>query len=122
MKPCYYIPTTIKPAIVAERISAKQLILYRISASVCIYVCVTLRNAITLHTVHGVAGPFVAQFYVLLPRVLAEVESQTTTARRVGKGLGILLHYAKESNERNTKPKLKDQRVRSHKTRDAYTY
>ena len=49
--------------------------------------------------------------HVLLPRVLAEVESRsptTTTVRRVGKGLGILLHYAKESNERNTKPKLKD--------------
>ena len=60
--------------------------------------------------------------HVLLPRVLAEVKSQTTTARRVGKGLGILLHYANETNERKTKPKLKDQRVRSHKTRGAYTY
>ena len=51
--------------------------------------------------------------HVLLPRVLAEVESRsatTTAARRVGKGLGILLHYAKESNERHTKSKLKDQR------------
>ena len=50
--------------------------------------------------------------HVLLPRVLAEVESQspTTMARRVGRELGILLHYAKESNERHTKPKLKDQR------------
>ena len=28
---------------------------------------------------------------VLLPRMLAEVKSQTTTARRVGKGLSILL-------------------------------
>ena len=44
--------------------------------------------------------------YVLLASMLAEVESRTTTERRVGKGLGILLHYAKESNERNTKPKL----------------
>ena len=61
--------------------------------------------------------------HVLLTRVLAEeVESRTMTARRVGKGLGILLHYAKESNERHTKPKIKDQRMRSHKTRGAYTY
>ena len=87
------------------------------------YVCVTLRNAIILRTAHGVAGPFVAWFsHVLLTRVLAEVESRMMTARRVGKGLGILLHYAKESNERHTKPKLKDQRMRNHKTRGAYTY
>ena len=45
--------------------------------------------------------------HVLLPRVLAEVKLRTTTARRVGKGLDILIHHAKESNERNTKPKLK---------------
>ena len=43
--------------------------------------------------------------HVLLPRVLAEVESWT---RREGKELGIF------SNERRTKPKLKDQRVRNH--------
>ena len=60
--------------------------------------------------------------HLILPRVLTEVESWTTTARRVGKGLGILLHYAKESNEWHTKPKLKDQKVRSHKPRGAYTY
>ena len=54
--------------LVAERLSARQLILHRISASVCIYVyiyiyvCVTLRNAIILRIAHGVAGPFVAQF------------------------------------------------------------
>ena len=56
-------------SIIAERLSARQLILHRISASVCIYnmyiyicVCVTLRNAIILRTAHGVAGPFVVQF------------------------------------------------------------
>ena len=83
-----------------------------------------LRIAIIPCTAHGVAGPFVSQFSraSLLPRVLAKVKSRTTTARRVGKGLGILLHYAKESNERNTRPKLKEQRVRSHKTRGAYPY
>ena len=59
--------------------------------------------------------------HVLLPHVLTEVKSRTMTARRVGKGLGILLHYAKES-ERNTKPKQNDQRVWRHKTRGAYTY
>ena len=50
--------------LIAERLSARQLILHCISASVCIYiyVFVTLRNAIILRTVHGVAGPFVAQF------------------------------------------------------------
>ena len=52
--------------LIAERLSARQLILHRISASVCIYiniyVCVTLRNAIILCAAHGVAGPFVAQF------------------------------------------------------------
>ncbi len=55
------------PHIFAERLSARQLILHRISASVCIYiyilyVCVTLRNAIILRAVHGVAGPLVALF------------------------------------------------------------
>ena len=52
--------------LIAERLSARQLILHRISASVCIYiniyVCATLRNAIILRAAHGVAGPFVAQF------------------------------------------------------------
>ena len=73
---------------------------------------VTLRNAIILRAAHGVAGPFVAQFSRATSRVLAEAESRNPTAmaRRVGKGLGILLHFAKESNKRHTKPKLKDQR------------
>ena len=31
--------------LIAKRLSARQLILHRISPSVCIYVCVTLRNA-----------------------------------------------------------------------------
>ena len=60
-----------------------------------ICVCVTLRNAIILRTAHGVAGPFVAQFSRATSRVLAEVKSWTTTARHVGRGLGILLHCAK---------------------------
>ena len=34
--------------LIAKRLSARQLILHRISPSVCIYVCVTLRNAILL--------------------------------------------------------------------------
>ena len=37
---------TYNTLLVAERLSARQLILRRISAIVCIYVCVTLRNAI----------------------------------------------------------------------------
>ena len=112
--------------IIAECLSARQLIQHRISASVCIYVCVMLKNAIILRAAacawHGCS--FCVSSHVLLPCVLAEVESKspTTTARRVGKGLGILLHYAKESNERHTKPKPKDQRMRSHKSRGAYTY
>ena len=57
---------------------------------------VTLRNAIILRAAHGVAGPFVAQFSRATSRVLAEAESRSPTAmaRRVGKGLGILLHFA----------------------------
>ena len=47
-------------------------------------------------------APLWLSSHVLFPRVLAEVESWT---RRVGKELGIF------SNERRTKPKLKDQRA-----------
>ena len=92
---------------IAERLSARQLILHRISASVCIYIYVS-RLGMQLYCVLRMVWPALLWLssHVLLPRVLAEVESWTTTARRVGKGLGILLHYAKESNERNTKPKL----------------
>ena len=81
-------------------------------------------SGMQLYCVLRMARPalFCLASHVLLTRVLAEVESRTMTARRVGKGLGILLHYAKESNKRHTKPKLKDQRMRSHKTRGAYTY
>ena len=73
---------------------------------ICMYVCVTLRNAI--NCVLRMAWPALLWLssHMLLPSVLAEVESRMTTERRVGKGLGILLHYAKESNERNTKLKL----------------
>ena len=82
------------------------------------------RSGMQLYCVLRMARPALLCLgsHVLLIRALAEVESRTMTARRVGKGLGILLHYAKESNERHTKPKLKDQRMRSHKTRGAYTY
>ena len=105
--------------------------LHRISASVCIYIYIYMyiymvvsRLGMQLYCALRMAWPALLclSSHMLLPRVLAEVKSQTTMARWVGKGLGILLHYAKESNERNTKPKLKDQRVRSHKTRGAYTY
>ena len=41
-------------------------------------------------------------------------------AKRVEKGLGVLLHYARESNERQTK-QLKDQREQNHETRGAYS-
>ena len=71
---------------------------------ICVYVS---RLGMQLYCVLRMAwpAPLWLSSHVLLPRVLAEVESWT---RRVGKELGIF------SNERRTKPKLKDQRVRNH--------
>ena len=116
---------SIMELLIAERLSTRQVILHRISASVSIYIYMYVsRLGMQLYCVQRMAWPALLWFssHVLYTRVLAEVESRTTTERRVGKGLGILLHYAKESNKQHTKPKLKDQRVRSHKTRGACTY
>ncbi len=72
---------------------------FLVRAEHIINACVTLRNA-----------AFCAWRGRRVASAKVESRSPTTLTRRVGKGLGILLHYAKESNERHTKSKLKDQR------------
>ncbi len=61
----------VSKGLIAERLSARQLILHRVSAGVCIYiyVCVTLRNAILLRAAHAVAA--VPALLLLTSHVLA---------------------------------------------------